>query len=59
MTTYIVRIKKDKLREVRVEAISKQEARMKVENNDYDPLDGVKDLDGNGWVVVDITEAKG
>lgn len=59
MTTYIVKIKKDKYREVRVEAISKQEARMKVENNDYDPVDGVKELDNGGWEVVDVTEAKG
>ena len=57
MTIYIVKMKKDKFVEVRIEAENEKEARIKIENNDYDPINNL-DMGEGYWEIVEIRKAK-
>lgn len=56
MATFIVKLKKHKFMEVKVLADTEEEARLKVENEDYDPLDS-EEVPNGGWEIVSIREA--
>mgnify|MGYP001587805940 FL=1 len=54
MTSYILKVKKNKFIEIKIEANNEQEARIKFENNDYDFINDVSELKDGSLEIVEI-----
>ena len=51
---WLLKVKKNKFIEIKIEANNEQEARIKFENNDYDFINDVSELKDGSWEIVEI-----